>query len=241
MAILFIYLDWFARITHLTRWLFVPRGCAVLHVPYRNQHLIRTSFPTSWGYETQSGSDVATAKAGSGETGAFVRLFDKVSTIDTTPYICVPEALDFRKRVCGGEESIRGYCEDLVRTGGRRLAEILGTEVLENRSYFLHRCCFTNVRLPLIIKLSPAVHDTEAVRKAFVGADEAPHIAKWIVDQTVLEFETFVPTKVYAGAFWVRISGQVYLEIEHFEWAGKILQNLCDRVERGEGGAALAR
>lgn len=49
------------------------------------------------------------------------------------------------------------------------------------------------------------------------------------------EFDTFIPAKVYAGAFWVRISGQTYLDIENFEWAAKVLQELCERVTRGEG------
>lgn len=208
-----------------------------MYVPFRNQHLIRTSIPTSWGYEPWSKDDVAMANPVSGGTNAFVHLFEKVSTIDVTPYICVPEALKFRKTICGGEESIRNYCQDLVRAGGARLAEMLGTEVLENTSHSLHKCCFTNVRLPLRIGPSLTFDENGAEERAAVSMDEAPHVAQWIVDQTVKEFETFIPTKVYAGAFWARISGQIYLEIEHFEWAGRILQTLCERVERGEGRA----
>jgi hypothetical protein len=56
-----------------------------------------------------------------------------------------------------------------------------------------------------------------------------------MVDQMVKEFDTFIPTKVYNGAFWVRLSSQIYLEIDQFEWAGRILQKLCERVVRGEG------
>ena len=33
------------------RWLYVPRGCAIFYVPSRNHHLIRTTFPTSHGFE----------------------------------------------------------------------------------------------------------------------------------------------------------------------------------------------
>lgn len=175
-----------------------------MYVPFRNQHLIRTSIPTSWGYERQTKENVDTANHVPGGKSAFVHLFDKVSTIDTTPYICVPEALRFRKNICGGEESVRNYCQDLVRAGGSRLAEILDTEVLENKSHSLHRCCFTNVRLPLKIGPSPTVDGNEVEKRVFVSVDEAPHVAQWIFDQTVKGFETFIPTKVYAGAFWVR-------------------------------------
>ena len=211
-----------------------------MYVPFRNQHLIRTSFPTSWGYEPRFKDDAAMANAASKRTSAFVHLFEMVSTIDATPYICVPEALKFRETVCGGEESIRNYCQDLVRAGGSRLAEILGTEVLENKSRSLHRCCFTNVRLPLRIGPSPTSHENGVQGRASVSVDDAPHVAQWIVDQTVKEFETFILTKFYDGAFWVRVSGQIYLGIEDFEWAGEILQNLCKRVERGEARAELS-
>src|SRR5436190_985062 len=210
------------------RWLYVPHGCAVLHVPFRNQHLIRTSIPTSWGYEPLSKNRKNIANPASEETNAFIHLFNMVSTIDITPYLCVPAALEFRERVCGGEERIRKYCQDLVHAGGRRLAEILGTEVLENRSHSLHRCCFTNVRLPLKIESADTTNDNETKERAVVRVDEALHVAKWIVDQTVKEFDTFIPMWVYAGAIWTRISGQIYLEIGQFEWAGRVLQKLCD-------------
>lgn len=211
-----------------------------MYVPFRNQHLIRTSIPACWGYGPQSKDNVDTANLVPGVKSAFVHLFDKVSTIDGTPYICVPEALKFRQGICGGEESVRSYCQDLVRAGGNRPAEILDTEVFENKSQSLHRCCFTNVRLPLEIRPTITADENKAEERAFVGVDEAPHVAQWIVDQTVKEFETFIPTKVYAGAFWVRISGQIYLEIEHSEWAGQILLEPCGRVKRGEGRAILA-
>ena len=34
--------------------------------------------------------------------------------------------------MCGGEERIRRYCHGLAVEGGRRAAEILGTETMEN-------------------------------------------------------------------------------------------------------------
>ncbi|XDG05768.1 hypothetical protein ABKA04_005383 [Annulohypoxylon sp. FPYF3050] len=79
----------------------------------------------------------------------FVNLFEKVSTIDTTPYICVIEASKFRDQICGGEERVRNYCISMAKEGGELMAAMLGTDVLENKTGTLRDCSFTNVRLPL--------------------------------------------------------------------------------------------
>ena len=42
----------------------------------------------------------------------------------------VRAALDFRQWL-GGEEKINGYCRDLAIRGGKRLAEVLGTEEMD--------------------------------------------------------------------------------------------------------------
>ncbi|RYP60266.1 hypothetical protein DL770_010031 [Monosporascus sp. CRB-9-2] len=117
--------DFFARTCY--KWLVVPRVCAILHVPLRNQRPIHTTFPTSWGY----GSPLERTEMESNDY--FVRLFETVSATDNTPYLCVPAALEFREDVCGGGEQTRRYCERIAAEGGRRPAEILGTDVLRSR------------------------------------------------------------------------------------------------------------
>jgi selenocysteine lyase/cysteine desulfurase len=148
-------------------------------------------------------------------TEYFGRLFEKVSTTDNTPFLCVPKALEFRQKVCGGEDAIRQYCERIAADGGKRVAELLGTEVLPTSQ----ACCFTNVRLPLRFP---------------EGEGQGQRIAKWIEEMTAREYETYIPTHFYEGGFWCRLSGQIYLTIEDFEWAAKILQELCDRAKAGE-------
>lgn len=194
----------------------VPRGCAVLYLPASNHHLIRTTFPTSWGYETPG------TRESIKPTDYFVRLFLKVSTTDTTPFICIPAALKWRQEVCGGEERIREYCENVAREGGKLMSELLGTEVLGESSNSLQRCCFTNVRLPLTVA-QLGVQEADGVR-----------IAKWIQEEMPHKYETYIPTKFYAGAFWSRISGQVYLTLDDFEFAAQTLLELCRRAEAGE-------
>jgi selenocysteine lyase/cysteine desulfurase len=226
------------------RWLFVPRGCAVLYVPARNHHMIRTSLPTSWGFQPLLAKETA-----SEDPKAFGELFKKVSTIDPTPYVCVEEALKFRQLTCGGEAKIRAYCENIAKEGGKRMAEILGTEVMDNTTHTLQRCCFVNVRLPLTITHGPASYDPYSrptledpdVGKlqledgtVYIRAADASKIAKWMTEKSIKEYETMIPVKFYAGEFWCRISGQIYLELKDFEWAGLTLKAMCKRVSNGE-------
>lgn len=44
-------------------------------------------------------------------------------------------ALDFRAWL-GGEKAINAYCHDLALRGGRRLAELLGTELMDPEGEF---------------------------------------------------------------------------------------------------------
>ncbi|KFZ12659.1 hypothetical protein V501_04101 [Pseudogymnoascus sp. VKM F-4519 (FW-2642)] len=226
-----------------SRWLFVPRGCAVLHVPARNHHLIRTSLPTSWGYQPllEGGSVLGGDKA-------FGELFKKVSTVDPTPYVCVEEALKFRELTCGGEAAVREYCEHIAQAGGKRIAEIMGTEIMENETQTLHRCCFVNARLPLVVTNGAASYDTrakpaqdqEAVnvqenkKISYIRDTDATEISKWMTERSIKDYETMIPVKFYGGEVWCRISGQVYLELQDFEWAAYRLEEMCERVLRGE-------
>lgn len=198
----------------------VPRGCAILYVPFRNQHLIRTTYPTSWGYERPA------ERAEVESHIYFLRLFEKVSTTDNTPYMCVPIALKFRNEVCGGEASIRNYCEDIARRGGKLMASILSTEVLETKSGTAQQCCFANVRLPLTLS------------ELGVTESEGRTVATWIQERMPAEHDTFIPTRFYAGEFWSRVSGQIYLTLNDFEWAAKILLELCGRAKAGEWKSA---
>ncbi|KAI1455056.1 aminotransferase family protein-like protein [Annulohypoxylon moriforme] len=209
-------------ISNCYKWFMVPRGCAILYVPYRNQTLIRTTYPTAEGYQP------ATQREMQSQNSYFVNLFEKVSTIDTTPYICVIKSSQFRDQVCGGEERIRDYCINMAKEGGELMAAMLGTNILENEAGTLRNCSFINVRLPLeVVKESG-----EGRHMGKVPVTEAKAVADWITIKSVEEFDTFIATRYYAGAFWVRISSQIYLDRADFEWAANVLRDLCGRVRK---------
>lgn len=197
--------DFFVSNCH--KWLFTPRGCAMLYVPVRNQHLIRSTIPTGFNFLKKDQAD---------QTNNFVSNFAAVATSDDTPYLCIPAALQWRKRLTFGDESseeaIVHYNKDLARRGGRLVAGMLGTEVMENDELTLGHCAMTNVRLPV---------NTEAK----LIRDLADRINKTMN----LKYNIAVNAYEYEGQFWVRLSAQVYLELKHFEAAGLALQAMFAR------------
>lgn len=210
------------------KWLHVPRGCCVFYVPERNQHLMRSTLPTSHGFVPlpKEGKVIANPLPPSTKSD-FVTNFEFVGTIDNAPYLCIPAALDWRSRLTwqgkSGEEAIISYCHSLAREAGRTVSSILGTEVLENAEGTLGNCNFSNVRLPLSYADVAGSNHATAVK-----------VAQWMAKVEVEEYNTFIATFFYAEAWWVRLSAQVYLAAEDFDWAGKTLKEVCERVKRGE-------
>jgi selenocysteine lyase/cysteine desulfurase len=214
--------DFFVSNCH--KWMFAPRGCAVFYVPVRNQHHIRSTIPTSWGFVPESvGSEGSEARnpMKRNDSTAFVGNFQFTGTTDTTPYLCVGEAIRWRKEVCGGEQAIYEYCRDLARRGGGRVAEILGTEVLENAEGDLTDNVMVVVRLPI------SVDESDEVK----AAEEKTRISTFLDETLITEFQTFMAITWWQGAFRVRLSAQVYLDDEDFEWAGQVLKDVCQRVQ----------
>lgn len=211
------------------KWLFTPRSCAVFYVPHRNQPMIRSPIPTSHGfvprtYQTPTSSSTADQKT------EFVRNFELVGTADTISDLTVPEALKWRREVCSGEERIRSYCTRLAREGGGCVADILDTHVLDNAEHTLMECCFANVQLPLY--LSDVEPDGGGGRGNIVelrpGVEDA--VVDWAQRTLIEEYNTFIPVFFFQRFWWVRLSGQGYLDLDDFDWAGRVLREICSRA-----------
>lgn len=223
------------------RWLYTPRGCALLYVPKRNQHLLRTSFPTSHGYTSPADRGRGTH---AGKTD-FEMLFEFVATVDDTPYMCVPAALDFRKRICGGEDAIYKYLHTIAQEGGDVVAQIVGTDVMQEpglsnpfQESDIRRCAMVNVRMPLAFKddkeVNPHVPDPSSSPFSLLSMKDAKPVCEWMQSRLIMEYDTFAKFYPHGGWLWLRLSGQIYLEIEDFEWIGNIARILCERVGSGE-------
>lgn len=121
--------DFFVSNCH--KWLYTPRGCAVFYVARRNQHLIRTSLPTSHGFRPLKDHGVRVVLPAQ-QRPDFVHLFQFTGTTDNAPYYCIPAAMNFRANLCGGEQAIYHYIRDVAQRGADLLATILGTEVMDD-------------------------------------------------------------------------------------------------------------
>ncbi|KAK2601237.1 hypothetical protein N8I77_010701 [Diaporthe amygdali] len=217
--------DFFTSNCH--KWLYTPRGCAILYVPLRNQHLMRSSLPTSHWYQPllQPGDQAAPPMPNPlppSDKSNFVQQFEFVGTVDNAALLCVPAALQFRRDVCGGEDAIMRYCWDLAARGGAAAARILGTEVMDNaRGELRHQCSMVMVRLPLEMR------NEEEEELTGCGQTGAPQIQSWMCEEMVNKHGTFIAILFYRGQWWARFSAQIYLGTCDFEWGARVLVQLC--------------
>ena len=200
----------------------------MFYVPKRNQHLVRSSLPTSNGFkplprgtEKEITNPFTTA---SNAKSDFEVLFESIATLDVSPYLCISEALRFRREECGGEESIMGYCEGFVSEAGKMGAKILGTSVMQNEEGTLTKCFMINLRLPLTI----------GSNEGEIPERDTYAVAVWMTSRGAEEYDMFSPVLVHAGKFWTRWSGQIYLDLSDFEKGAKALKVICERVKKGE-------
>ncbi|KAI1382671.1 putative aminotransferase family protein [Hypoxylon trugodes] len=209
-------------VTNLHKWYFVPRGCAAFYVARKHQHLIRTTLPTSHGFRPKG------RLGGLGETekrSAFVDMFDFTGTADTTAWLCVQDALDFRANVCGGDAAIQKYCHTVAQESAAIAAEILGTSIMDSANSCIRDCFFANVQLPLEI-------GTDAHGK--IDPAHADKVSDWFKVTGSRENGVYFQTVLYRDVWWWRISGMVYVEVEDFKRGAEILRSLCERVRNGE-------
>jgi len=119
--------------------------------------------------------------------------------------------------------------DTLARAGGKAVANILGTEVLDNSTSTLTNCSVVNVLLPLTVGLS----EVPGTHKVMAG-DEAMKAYLWMLKTLMEEYKTFIPVALLYDQWWVRLCAQIYLDMDDFVWAGKTLKELCDRVRNRE-------
>ncbi|XXG99475.1 hypothetical protein Hte_005814 [Hypoxylon texense] len=209
-------------VTNLHKWFFVPRGCAAFYVPRKHQPLIRTTLPTSHKFRPKK--KLGAEAEDDEDAKAFAEMFDFTGTDDTTAWLCVQAAIDFRNQVCGGEPAIQAYCRRVAQDSAAAAAAVLGTDVMDAPGSRIRDCYFANVRLPLALGLGAGQVDPA----------HAHAVSDWFKETGVRESGMYFQTVLYRGLWYWRISGMVYVEVEDFRRGAEVLRGLCERVGRGE-------
>jgi hypothetical protein len=192
-------------------------------VPKRNQHFIRSAIPTSHGYISLQPKSISNPFPPSAKS-PFVRQFEFTGTLDASPWLCIPTAIRFRREVCGGEEHIYAYCNELARTAGKEVAGILNTKVLENEEGTLGNCAMTNVKLPLEIGNASGQ----------VTQDSAARVVQWLQNYIKDNYDTFITVCFTGDEWYTRMGAQVYLELDDFIWGANLLKEACQKVYQGQ-------
>lgn len=188
--------------TNLHKWLYVPRGCAVLYVDPKFHREIQT-LPVSHSYvppweklSPEQEKDLMLSKFFFNG----LRTFAAVSSVKA--------ALKFRKEVCGGEENINKYCYGLARQVGQLAVAKLPAQLIENEESSL-----SNAMVSVFVDLSrygKNIHFTDKAALQFV---------EFVLEWQLRERNTFVPTGFHCGKLLARFSCQVYNFIEEYEYA----------------------
>ncbi|KAK8159497.1 pyridoxal phosphate-dependent transferase [Phyllosticta citrichinensis] len=237
--------DFFVSNCH--KWLFTPRGSCVMYASPRVHHLIRSTLPTSHGWQplpnpntnTNPNSNPTPEPALYDATASFSAPFELPGTTDPTPYLCVRAALAYRSTTLPGESAIHAHHVAFARAAGAALAQRLGTRVLSNAAHnasgldTLGACAFSNVLLPLS---SEKAREAGAKRlgRAVDAAAAGAGVLRWVSEEVLRVGGTFVAVVEYWGEWWVRLSGSVFLEVRDVVGVAGVLEDVCRRAEEGE-------
>ncbi|OBZ89186.1 hypothetical protein A0J61_02767 [Choanephora cucurbitarum] len=182
------------------KWLYTPRGCAFLYVPKRNQGVVH---PTTIAAPYQFHDDPA-------DYSSFLSEFAP-PTIDASPYICVKAAIEYRKSI-GGEAAINAYCHDIAVKGGELVAKKLGTSVMENSTKTL-TANMVNIELP-----------------HFKTSKSDSEVQAFFMKNSIYEHHTVFPVYKNNNKWWVRLCGQIYVDLDDFDYAADALTALINEI-----------
>ncbi|KAL1637485.1 hypothetical protein SLS56_000623 [Neofusicoccum ribis] len=231
--------DFFVSSCH--KWLFTPRGCTIFYVPRRIQALLRSALPTFRHLTPEPSPEMVFGPTIEGISlptrlakGDFEVQFESAGAVGSIPCLCIPEALLFRKDVCGGEARITAHCMGLARRMAVRVASILFTSSMEGD--FVQDCAMFNVMLPLMIKEGSGSEDETQRNQgtATVPPEQASAVTEYITRRMLEQYGLFVAVFAYRNNWWARFSTQIYLDEGDFEYGARVLKALCEEIREGK-------
>ncbi|PPQ75057.1 hypothetical protein CVT26_012059, partial [Gymnopilus dilepis] len=187
--------------TNCSKWYYTQRGCAVLYVPFRNQDMMKNQLVPGVRYPMRGTAPTA-----------FIHKFHWTGLVDPVAILSIEFAIAFRERL-GGERKINDYCHSLAVAGGKLVARMLGTKVMDLAKDAELTANMTNIELPIPSSVLPSKE------LFFLFEDEMMGVHK-----------IFVPPFYFRGRWWARVSAQIYNDMSDFERLGKALVETCQKI-----------
>jgi len=200
-------------VSNLHKWLFVPRGCAVLYVAQRHHRKIHT-MPISHSY-----LDDSVVLGPSLEATRLVDRFAFVGTKIFAPVSVIADAIRFRTEVCGGEQAIWDYCHSLALKAGATVSEKWGTTVL---GPILSVSTMVNVEVPV---------SELGINVAVLTGPRMADCLDYYSDE-LFPYDTFVPYIVHNNKVYVRFSAHIYNELSDFEYAADAVLKIFKKLAK---------
>jgi len=169
------------------KWLYSPKGTAMLWVDKKWHSIIRPliissagEFPDDW-----------------------PKNYEYIGTRDYSNYLSISSAFDFRESL--GDKEIMEYIHDLAWNGAKILAEIFQTQL----------------QTP-----------NEKLVGAMVGIEVPCDFDTAMTVQKILlsKYDTYIQIIAYKNKAFVRISGQIYLELEDFRVMANLFMEILNEV-----------
>lgn len=176
--------DWYVGNVH--KWAFAARGTAVIWCAPEYQAALH---PVSISHYLGQG---------------FAAEFDFSGTRDSSPWLAVPEALDYLASL--GPEAARANNNALAREAGEMLADAWGSDIAAAPPY---SAAMASVRLPGV-----KAADRTAARRIARHLREAHNISAGVM--------------VIDGGVWLRVSAQIYNEIGDYRPLAETGRTLMD-------------
>ncbi|KAJ3820741.1 pyridoxal phosphate-dependent transferase [Lentinula raphanica] len=191
-------------LTDGAKWGYAKRGCGILYVPYRNQDMITSAYLPGLIF---GGPELSTR---------FVWQFYWSGLSDPVPPISITYALKFRQQI-GGEKMIQKYCHELAMSGGRRMAQIMNTTMLDSSAENSGEVVanMVNVELPLSHTIRPS--------------GEVYHLFSQELFET---HKVFATCFVWQDKWWTRVSAQIYNQMDDFERLARALLEICRKIAK---------
>lgn len=213
--------------SNLHKWLYVPNSCAFLYVDPQHHKKVH-SLPISAVYVEDGDEFTNTANLVSSQftervkDRTLVNQFAYVSTVDYTSMLTIPDAINFRKEVCGGEEAIMEYNLKLAKEASKYILDNWeGSYLMNGKEDDIVTTMF-NIQIPTYSKANGYT------------SDQLMKIGVFVNDYLTKVKRTYVPVFIYRDELWARFSAQIYLELEDFKWGLDAMKEAFEKYESSQ-------